>query len=156
MPRRLTGIGACFDAAAALIAATEAEAAANVSDVDAKERRELETALGAGGTGKGAAGAFRGAAGALKDLERRQKSRATRAKRDALDRALVDLAGFYRDVLPARLGAPVPPVHVDAGRTWPPRPQRGPPRARCAGWRRCWPAATRSRPTSSRRSPSRR
>jgi DNA polymerase-3 subunit delta' len=50
----------------------------------------------------------------LKDLERRQKSRATRTKRDALDRALVDLAGFYRDVLAHRLGANVPPVHVDA------------------------------------------
>ena len=105
VPRRLTGIGACFDAAAALIAATEAEAAANVSEVDAKETAELEIALGAGGTGRGAAGAFRGSAGALKDLERRQKSRATRAKRDALDRALVDLAGFYRDVLSRRLGA---------------------------------------------------
>ena len=115
VPRRLTGIGACFDAAAALIAATEAEAAANVSDVDAKERAELEIALGAGGTGRGAAGALRGAAGALKELERRQKSRATRAQRDALDRALVDLAGFYRDVLAAPARAPAsPPVHVDA------------------------------------------
>jgi DNA polymerase-3 subunit delta' len=78
------------------------------------ERTELETALGAGGTGRGAAGAFRGAAGQLKDLERRQKSRATRTQRDALDRALVDLAGFYRDVLAAQFGAPVAPVHTDA------------------------------------------
>jgi DNA polymerase-3 subunit delta' len=114
VPRKLTGIGACFDAAASLIAATEAEAAANVSDSDAKERADLETALGAGGTGKGTASAFRGAAGVLKELERRQKSRATRHKRDALDRALVDLAGFYRDVLAVRLCSTVPPVHADA------------------------------------------
>src|SRR6185295_8111660 len=60
-----------------------------------------------------AAGATRGMAGQLKDLERRQKSRATRVQRDALDRALVDLAGFYRDVLARRLGAHVPPVHAD-------------------------------------------
>jgi DNA polymerase-3 subunit delta' len=114
VPRRLTGIGACFEVAAGLISATEAEAAANVSDVDAKERAELEVALGAGGTGRGAASAARGIAGALKDLERKQRSRATRAKRDALDRALVDLAGFYRDVLMHRLGAGVSSVHVDA------------------------------------------
>ena len=114
VPRRLTGIGACFDAAAALIAATDAEAAANVSDVDAKERAELEVALGAGGTGRGASGVARSSAAALKELERKQKSRATRAKRDALDRALVDLAGFYRDVLLHRVGAGVAPVHVDA------------------------------------------
>ncbi|GAA1570556.1 DNA polymerase III subunit delta' [Dactylosporangium maewongense] len=113
VPRRLTGIGAAFDAAAALIEAAEAEAAASVLETDAAERAALETALGAGGTGKGAAGAARGSAGQLKDLERRQKSRATRTQRDALDRALVDLAGFYRDVLVHTFGAGVEPVHGD-------------------------------------------
>ncbi|MEV4713467.1 DNA polymerase III subunit delta' [Micromonospora sp. NPDC049374] len=113
VPRRLTGVGAAFDAASALIEAAEAEAEASVVEVDAAERAALETALGAGGTGRGAAGAARGAAGQLKDLERRQKSRATRAQRDALDRALVDLAAFYRDALTMALGAPVSPVHSD-------------------------------------------
>jgi DNA polymerase-3 subunit delta' len=113
VPRRLTGVGACFDAANALIEAAEAEAVASVSDIDTSERAALETALGAGGTGRGAAGAARGTAGQLKDLEKRQKLRATRAQRDALDRALVDLAGFYRDVLARWFGAPVAPVHTD-------------------------------------------
>ena len=117
IPRRLTGIGACFDAASALIEAAEAEAAATVAELDTREKDELSTALGAGGTGRGAAGAARGVSAALKDLERRQRSRATRAQRDALDRALVDLAGFYRDVLARALGAPVAPVHVDASDT---------------------------------------
>ena len=114
VPRRLTGIGAAFDAASAVIEAAEAEAEAAVTDNDASERSALEVALGAGGTGRGASGAIRGAAGQLKDLERRQKSRATRAQRDALDRALVDLAGFYRDVLARSMHAPVSPVHTDA------------------------------------------
>ena len=113
VPRRLTGVGACFDAASALIEAAEAEAEAAVADTDTAERTALETALGAGGTGRGASTAIRGAAGQLKDLERRQKSRATRAQRDALDRALVDLVGFYRDVLAVKMGAPVSPVHTD-------------------------------------------
>lgn len=113
VPRRLTGVGACFDAASALIEAAEAEAASSVLDSDSSERAALEQALGAGGTGRGAAGAMRGAAGQLKDLERRQKSRATRSQRDALDRALVDLAGFYRDVLITGLRAPVAVVHTD-------------------------------------------
>ncbi|MGK5737315.1 DNA polymerase III subunit delta' [Micromonospora sp. URMC 103] len=113
VPRRLTGVGAAFDAASALIEAAEAEAEASVAEADAAERAALETALGAGGTGRGAAGAIRGAAGQLKDLEKRQKSRATRAQRDALDRALVDLAGFYRDALVMALRAPVEPVHTD-------------------------------------------
>ncbi|WP_250029170.1 DNA polymerase III subunit delta' [Paractinoplanes maris] len=113
VPRRLTGVGACFEAASALIKAAEAEAAGLLVETDASERASLEQALGAGGTGRGAAGAMRGAAGQLKELERRQKSRATRSKRDALDRALVDLAGFYRDVLITNLHAPVGVVHTD-------------------------------------------
>jgi DNA polymerase-3 subunit delta' len=116
IPRRLTGIGACFDAASALIEAAEAEAEAAVAETDVAERSALETALGAGGTGRGAAGAMRGAAGQLRDLERRQKSRATRAQRDALDRALVDLAGFYRDVLAHKFRAAIRPVHTDTAR----------------------------------------
>ena len=58
-------------------------------------------------TGKGVAKAIRGGAGALKDLDDRQKSRATRLKRDALDRALLDLAAFYRDLLTVQLRAGV-------------------------------------------------
>ena len=55
----------------------------------------------------------RGSAGVLKDLEKRQRSRATRTQRDSLDRALVDLAAFYRDVLLVQSGSPVPPAHPD-------------------------------------------
>jgi len=113
LPRRLTGVGACFDAASALIEATEKEAGATFLETDSTERAALEQALGAGGTGRGAAGAMRGVAGQIKELEKRQKSRATRSQRDALDRALVDLAAFYRDVLITSLRAPVAVVHTD-------------------------------------------
>ncbi|WP_043510689.1 MULTISPECIES: DNA polymerase III subunit delta' [unclassified Actinoplanes] len=113
VPKRLTGVGAAFEIAAGLVAAAKAEAAGSVAESDASERSALEQALGAGGTGRGAAGAMRGAAGQIKDLEKRQKSRATRAQRDALDRALVDLAGFYRDVLVTAMRAPVAVVHGD-------------------------------------------
>ena len=67
----------------------------------------MRRAFGEGSTGKGVAKAVRGSAGAMKDLEDRQKSRATRLKRDALDRALLDLAAFYRDVLAVQLGSGV-------------------------------------------------
>src|ERR687893_226884 len=48
VPRRLTGVGAAFDAASALIEAAEAEAEASVAETDATERAALEMALGAG------------------------------------------------------------------------------------------------------------
>ena len=94
-----------YAAAEELVAAAEAESKAINVDRDEAEADELRTALGAGGTGRGTAGAMRGAAGAIKDLEKRQKSRQTRGSRDALDRALIDLCGFFRDALMVASGA---------------------------------------------------
>jgi DNA polymerase III subunit delta' len=107
VPLRVTGLAEAFAAAAALVKAAEAEAAATTEELDVPEREALKRAFGDGSTGKGVATAVRGAAGALKELEERQKSRATRIKRDALDLALLDLAAFYRDVLAVQLGAQV-------------------------------------------------
>jgi DNA polymerase III subunit delta' len=107
VPGRLTGIGPAFAAAAALVKAAETEAAAITEELDTPEREALRRAFGEGSTGKGVAKAIRGSAGAMRELEDRQKSRATRLKRDALDRALLDLAAFYRDVLAVQVGAQV-------------------------------------------------
>jgi DNA polymerase-3 subunit delta' len=113
IPASLTSLRACLEAADHLVGAAEAEAAALTVELDATETESLQVALGAGGTGKGVAASVRGAAGALKELEKRQRSRATRAQRDALDRALVDLAAFYRDVLLRQSGSQVAPAHPD-------------------------------------------
>jgi DNA polymerase-3 subunit delta' len=107
VPSRVTSLGPALAAAAALVKAAEQEATAATEELDMPEREALRQAFGEGSTGKGVAKAVRGAAGALKDLEDRQKSRATRLKRDALDRALLDLAAFYRDMLTVQLGADV-------------------------------------------------
>ncbi|MFF0489506.1 DNA polymerase III subunit delta' [Nocardia sp. NPDC004068] len=111
---------AAYAAADELVKAAEEEAKQVSAARDEREREELATALGAGGTGKGTASATRGSAGALKDLERRQKSRATRTGRDSLDRALIDVAGLYRDALAVKFGAarpdpttPIPLTHPD-------------------------------------------
>jgi len=107
IPMQATGLGPALAAAASLVKAADAEAAAATAELDEPERDALRRAFGEGSTGKGVAAAIRGGAGALKDLEDRQKSRATRLKRDSLDRALLDLAGFYRDVLAVQFGADV-------------------------------------------------
>lgn len=99
LPREAATPSRAYAAAEELVAAAEEEALALTAERDEAEAEELGTALGAGGTGKGTAGAMRGTAGALKDLEKRQKSRRTRASRDALDRALIDLATYFRDAL---------------------------------------------------------
>ena len=113
IPASLTSLQACLDAADHLVSAAEAEAEALTTELDTSETESLQVALGAGGTGQGVAASVRGAAGTLRELEKRQKSRATRAQRDAHDRALVDLAAFYRDVLLRQTGAAVAPAHPD-------------------------------------------
>ncbi|MBO0824897.1 MAG: DNA polymerase III subunit delta' [Actinobacteria bacterium] len=105
VPGQLSSIGDALRAAAVLVKAAEAEAAAVTEELDEPEREALRRAFGEGSTGKGVAAALRGATGALRELEDRQKSRATRVKRDSLDRALLDLAAFYRDVLALQTGA---------------------------------------------------
>ena len=114
LPRSLGSVGSALAAAKDLVDAAKEEADKLAAGRDGVEKEALSTALGGGATGKGyAGGAPKGGAGALKDLERRQKSRGTRTQRDALDRALVDLAAFYRDVLALQLGTGAVPVHGD-------------------------------------------
>src|SRR6201996_420188 len=96
VPLRARSLGPALAAGAALVKTAEDEAKAVTEELDEPERDALRQAFGQGSTGKGVAKAMRGGAGALRDLEDRQKSRATRLKRDSLDRALLDLAGFYR------------------------------------------------------------
>jgi DNA polymerase III subunit delta' len=107
VPLQAVSLGPALGAAASLVRTAEDEAKAVTEELDEPEREALRRAFGEGSTGKGVAKAMRGMAGAMKDLEDRQKSRATRVKRDTLDQALLDLAVFYRDVLMVQLGAEV-------------------------------------------------
>jgi DNA polymerase-3 subunit delta' len=105
VPVQATSVGPALAAAATLVKTAEEEAKAVTEQLDEPEREALRLAFGEGSTGKGVAKAMRGMAGAMKDLEDRQKSRATRVKRDTLDSALLELAAFYRDVLILQFGA---------------------------------------------------
>ncbi|CAA9258376.1 MAG: DNA polymerase III delta prime subunit [uncultured Blastococcus sp.] len=115
VPLRLMSLAACLDAADDLVGSAKEETEAATDALDGAETDALKTSLGVGARGPGVAAAGRGSAGQLKDLERRQKSRATRIGRDAMDRALVDLAGLYRDamVLASAPSADLPLTHPD-------------------------------------------
>ncbi|MGH3632336.1 MAG: DNA polymerase III subunit delta' C-terminal domain-containing protein, partial [Sciscionella sp.] len=108
--RRADDVFRCADV---LVKTAETEASTVSGARDDSEKDALRTAMGADGTGKGAAAANRAANAAVRALEKRQKSRATRTARDSLDLALVDLAGFYRDVLATQCGANATLTHPD-------------------------------------------
>ncbi len=113
LPSRLRSVGECLAAAADLVDAATEEADDLHKERARAETTELQSVLSAG-RGRTAV-QVRGAAGALKELERTQQTRVKRAQRDALDRALTDLAAWYRDALAIQLGAAVEPVHDDRG-----------------------------------------
>lgn len=122
--RRAEDVFRCADE---LINTAEADATEESKARDEAEQDALRTAMGSGGTGKGVAAAKRAADAAVRALEKRQKSRATRTQRDTLDLALVDLAGFYRDVLVQVSGSNAALIHPDfaeqsaeAARQWGP------------------------------------
>jgi len=105
VPAGLHDLTTCMSSASSIVAAAKDDAASITSPIDERERSDLLLAWGQGAEGKGLRGGVRGVKGALKELEDRQKSRRTRTERDQLDRALIDLLGFYRDVLAVQLGA---------------------------------------------------
>ncbi|MGA4947172.1 DNA polymerase III subunit delta' [Streptomyces lydicamycinicus] len=106
LPLRVDDIGGCLKAAQELIDAAGEDAKQVAEEVDTKETEELRAALGAAAGTNGRLP--RGTAGAMKELQDKQKRRSTRTQRDSLDLALVDLTGFYRDVLALQMGASVP------------------------------------------------
>ncbi|MGK5728354.1 DNA polymerase III subunit delta' [Streptomyces sp. URMC 124] len=111
LPLRVDDVGGCLKAAQELIDAAAEDAKQVAEEVDAKETEELRAALGAAaGTGSRLP---RGTAGAMKELQDRQKRRSTRTQRDSLDLALVDLTGFYRDVLALQLRSRVEIANAD-------------------------------------------
>jgi len=109
IPFELRDLGACLTAAAQLVDSAREEAKETTAEVDARERAELEQALGVGTKGAKP----REAAAAVKELEEQQKARAKRWERDVLDRSLVDLMALYRDVLVLQTDAGVDLVNAE-------------------------------------------
>jgi len=102
LPSKWTSLGECLASAAEVVNRAQAEAAELTSDLDAKERAELDLMLGFGTKGARP----RNAATAVSQLEDQQKARAKRLQRDALDNVLTELSTWYRDVLALQTGVP--------------------------------------------------
>ena len=109
MALEVRGVGDAVVSAGNLVDVAGEEASAATTERDAAERAALLRSLGAAATGA-LPPALRSQ---VTQLEKDQKARATRSKRDVLDRALVDLASLYRDVLVVQLGAGVDLVNVE-------------------------------------------
>ncbi len=109
LPEQITSVGAAVMAAGELVAVAAEESKESTAERDAVEKAALLHSLGAEGQGT-LPPAVRAQ---VRQLEENQKRRATRAQRDVLDRALVDLLSLYRDVLVVQFGAEVDLVNAE-------------------------------------------
>ena len=94
LPLTITDIASAFKCAGLLVDAAKREA-----EADASTRNDAETSALKEAWGQQGSRVVQGGAKAVKELEKEQKSRQTRMVRDYLDRALLDIATFYRDTL---------------------------------------------------------
>ena len=97
----ITDIPSAMDASVTLLKLAESDGAQLTAEIDEQERQELMARLGISEGSK----LTPSSRSQLKKLEDAQKRRATRSKRDGLDRIFVDLMGLYRDVLTIQLGS---------------------------------------------------
>jgi len=107
-PLDLRGTADAVVRAGELVDVATEEAVAATAERDARERAELLRTLGVE-PGRAVPPALRSP---VRQLEDDQKKRATRLRRDVLDRALLDLLSVYRDVLVLQVGAGVELVNA--------------------------------------------
>ncbi len=102
LPTKLGSLASALEAAQILVDIATEEANRASETRDELEIEKLQEAYGKGASGRGMA---TGGSKAVKELEKEQKSRATRMIRDAIDDALLDLATYYRDVMLVQSGS---------------------------------------------------
>lgn len=110
LPTRIRGVGDAVLAAGQLVERATEQSKEATEARDQEERAELLRILGADASGR-VPPALRSQ---VRQLEEEQKRRARRALLDVLDRALVDLLSFYRDVLVVQFGSDVELVNAAA------------------------------------------
>jgi DNA polymerase-3 subunit delta' len=107
IPTNLRVVSSCFELANKIVASANADADSIVAPLDQEDDQDIRTAFGEGAEGKGLKSVERQMKSAMKGLEDRTKGRRRRVLSDQYDRVLLDLTGYYRDVLVVQSGAVV-------------------------------------------------
>ena len=108
-PVKLTSLGSCMTAATNLHETAKEEAEAITSELDSRERTDLDESYGVVERGRRP----REYSPALAALEKGQKTRAKRRVLDVVDRQLLDLVSVYRDAILLATGAGTALVNED-------------------------------------------
>jgi DNA polymerase-3 subunit delta' len=100
IPFTVTDLASAFEAANTLLELAKEQAKAESEIRDEEELAKLKESYGTTGSRLATGGSK-----AIKELEKDQKTRATRSVRDNLDGALLDLATVFRDALLVKVGS---------------------------------------------------
>jgi DNA polymerase-3 subunit delta' len=111
IPSALGTVGSCFAAAAAVVETATREADAVVAPMDQADDAAVRVTFGEGA--EGVKTVERTIKRELKLLEKRMKARYRRILFDQFDRVLLDLMGYYRDVLVLQLRSDVTLINSD-------------------------------------------
>jgi DNA polymerase-3 subunit delta' len=111
MPSRVNSVVACFEMANKIVANANADTDSIVNPLDEEDEENIRTAFGDGV--EGFKGVERQIKSAVKALEKRAKDRRRRVLSDQYDRVLLDLTGFYRDVLLVQSGSDLPLINEE-------------------------------------------
>lgn len=117
VPSSLVSLTQCLAAARSLVDTAQADADAICAPMDDADAQALALAYGDGAEGAGIGTLASRSRTEAARLKRVQESRARRILRDQFDRVLLDLTGFYRDVLLLQSGADVPAINPDVAQS---------------------------------------
>ncbi|CAA9333563.1 MAG: DNA polymerase III delta prime subunit [uncultured Nocardioidaceae bacterium] len=109
IPKGLTSLGACMNAAANLVDIAKTETEAVVEASDTREKADIEATYGSDAKSRRS----RTYQAALRDLAHSQKQRARRRTLDVIDRCLGDILTIYRDAITLQTGSRVALVNEE-------------------------------------------
>jgi DNA polymerase-3 subunit delta' len=107
IPTRLSTVSSCYEIASTIVANANAEADRAIAPLEQQDEQDVRMAFGEGAEGKGFKSIDRAIKREMKSLEDRFKARRRRMVADAYDRILLDLTGYYRDILVVQSGSQV-------------------------------------------------
>ena len=113
VPGALRSLSDCIATARTLVETAQADADAICAPLNDADEQALALAYGDGAEGKGIGTMSSRSRGEGTRIKRMQDSRARRILRDQFDRLLLDLTGFYRDVLMLQTSAGIPAINPD-------------------------------------------
>lgn len=113
IPTRIATVSACYEIADTIVSNANDQADRIIAPLEMQDEKDVRMAFGEGAEGKGFKSIDRAIKREMKDLEDRFKKRRRRIVADEYDRILLDLTGYFRDVLVIQAGSSAPLINEE-------------------------------------------